>query len=101
MAKTSKVAKNEQRKVIVTKHAARRTELKGIINNKKSTPQEIEEASKALRKLPRDASPTRVVNRCFLTGRSHAYLRKFGLCRIAFRELALKGQIPGVTKSSW
>ena len=101
MAKTSKIVKNDKRKATVARYAERRAELKAIIRSTKSTTEEVEEAYRKLRKLPRDASPTRIVNRCALTGRPRAYLRRFGLSRIAFRELALQGQIPGVTKSSW
>ncbi len=101
MAKKSMIAKNEQRKKIVARYADKRRELKAIINSPKSNPIEREEALIGLQKLPRDASPSRVVNRCALTGRPRGTLRKFGLCRNAFRALALEGQLPGVTKSSW
>lgn len=101
MAKKSKLAKNQQRRKTVAKYAARRAELKAIIKNKRSTPEQIQDAVDALAKLPRDASPIRVRNRCNLTGRPRAYYRKFGLSRIALRDLALRGQLPGVTKSSW
>ncbi len=89
MAKTSWVEKNERRKRTVEKYAALRAELK---------------ASKdyvGLSQLPRDASPVRVVNRCKSSGRRRGYLRRFGLSRLTFRELASAGMIPGVTKSSW
>lgn len=101
MAKTSKIAKNEKRRKMVAHYAERRAELKEIISSTRATVEEKEEAGRKLRALPRDSSATRVVNRCFLTGRPRGYLRKFGLSRIAFRELALAGKIPGVTKSSW
>ena len=101
MAKTSKIVRNEQRKKMVTKHAAKRATLKAIINNPVSTPEDVDAAVIKLQKLPRDASPIRVRNRCSQTGRPRAYLRKFGMSRIGLRELALAGQIPGVTKSSW
>jgi small subunit ribosomal protein S14 len=97
MAKTSKIVRNEQR----TKHAAKRATLKAIINNPNSAVEEVDNAVMQLQKLPRDASPIRVRNRCSQTGRPRAYLRKFGMSRIGLRELALKGQIPGVVKSSW
>lgn len=101
MAKISKVVKNEKRKKMVVKFAAKREALKKVINNPNSTPEEVDDAVIKLQKLPRDASPIRVVNRCSQTGRPRGYLRKFGISRIALRELALQGQIPGVVKSSW
>ncbi|HUF02903.1 MAG TPA: 30S ribosomal protein S14 [Aridibacter sp.] len=101
MAKVSKVVKNEKRKKMVARYAAKRKALKKIINNPESNPEEIDEAVIRLQKLPRDASPVRVVNRCSQTGRPRGYLRKFGISRVALRELALEGQIPGVVKSSW
>ncbi len=101
MAKISKVVKNDRRKDMVKLWADRRAEAKKIINNPKSTVEEVDAAVIALQKMPRDASPIRVRNRCSQTGRSRGYLRKFGISRIALRELALEGQIPGVTNSSW
>ncbi|WP_338777860.1 30S ribosomal protein S14 [Metabacillus sp. FJAT-52054] len=89
MAKKSMIAKEKQREATVKKYAALRQELK-------------EKGDfEALRKLPRDSSPTRCHNRCELTGRPRGYLRKFNMSRIAFRELAHKGQLPGVKKASW
>lgn len=101
MAKISKVVKNEKRRNMVTQYAERRAALKKIVNNPRSTPEEVDAAVMKLQKLPRDASPIRVRNRCSQSGRSRGYLRKFGVSRIALRELALQGQIPGVMKSSW
>ena len=101
MAKISKIARNDQRKKTVAQYAAKRAALKAIINNPKSTGEEVDGAVLRLQKLPRNASPIRVRNRCSQSGRSRAFLRKFGMSRIALRELALQGQIPGVTKSSW
>lgn len=89
MAKKSKVAKEKQRKEMVEKYAELRKELKAKGDYE------------ALRKLPRDSSPTRLHNRCEISGRPRGYLRKFKMSRIAFRELAHKGQLPGVKKSSW
>lgn len=89
MAKKSKIARNKQREATVEKYRAIREEMK---KNKDY---------EGLKKLPRDASPTRLVNRCEVTGRPHGVLRQFGVSRIKFRELAHKGQIPGVKKSSW
>jgi small subunit ribosomal protein S14 len=89
LAKKSKVVKEKKRQELVKKYAELRRELKEKGDYE------------ALRKLPRDSAPTRLHNRCVLTGRPRGYLRKFKMSRIAFRELAHKGQIPGVKKSSW
>lgn len=89
MAKKSKIVKQQQREAVVKKYATLRKQLK-----------EAKDYA-ALQKLPRDASPVRLVRRCNVTGRPHGNLRKFGLSRIQFRELAYKGQIPGVKKASW
>lgn len=101
MAKISKVVQNERRRAKVSLWAKRRAEAKKIINNPKSTPEAVDAAVMLLQKMPRDASPVRVRNRCSQTGRPRGYLRKFGVSRIALRELSLEGQIPGVVKSSW
>ncbi|MEQ1922460.1 MAG: 30S ribosomal protein S14 [Pyrinomonadaceae bacterium] len=101
MAKISKIVTNERRKEKVKLWSARRAEAKKIINNPKSTVEEVDAAVIKLQKMPRDGSPIRVRNRCSQTGRSRGFLRKFGISRIALRELALEGQIPGVVKSSW
>ena len=89
MAKKSWIAREVKRKHMVEKYAARRAALKAAGD------------WEGLQKLPRDASPVRMRNRCKLTGRSRGYLRTFGLCRIAFRDMARAGVIPGVRKSSW
>jgi len=101
MAKTSKIAKNKQRREIVERYAVRRAELKETIRKPTTTPEEREAAYKALRAMPRDASATRIRNRCQMTGRPRAYIRQFGLSRVTFREMALNGLIPGVRKASW
>ena len=101
MAKISKIVKNNRRKDMVVLYKVRRAEWKATINNPKSTLEEVDAAVIRLQKMPRDASPSRVRNRCSQTGRSRGFLRKFGVSRIALRELALQGQIPGVVKSSW
>ena len=101
MAKISKVVKNNKRKATVAKYAVKRAELKKIINNPQSSFEQIDEAVLGLQKMPRDASSVRVRNRCSQTGRPRGFLRKFGISRVALRELALRGQIPGVVKSSW
>ena len=91
MASKAKIARNEQRKIIVARYREQRAEMKKIINDTSRSMEERQEAAYALRKLPRDASPSRVNNRCAVTG----------LSRIALRDLALQGYLPGVTKSSW
>lgn len=101
MAKTSKIEKNKKISRLIALNKARREALKAIIIDPKASPEEKHEASVKLQSLPRNSSPVRYRNRCGLTGRPRAYLRKFNLCRIAFRDLALEGKIPGVTKSSW
>ena len=101
MAKISKIVKNEDRKKMVIQYAERRLALKKTINSPASSIEQVDEAVMKLQKLPRNASPVRVRNRCSQTGRARGFLRKFGVSRIALRELALEGQIPGVTKSSW
>ena len=101
MAKKSKVVRNEKRKVTVKKYAAKRAELKATIRSMKTSPEEKDLAAEKLRKLPRDSSATRIRNRCQLTGRPRAFYRKFGLCRLALRDRSMKGELPGVTKSSW
>ncbi|HRH55321.1 MAG TPA: 30S ribosomal protein S14 [Candidatus Paceibacterota bacterium] len=89
MAKTSQLARNAKRIKLADKYAAKRTELKAAGD------------WDGLQKLPKNASPVRVKNRCAITGRGRGYMRDFGLSRIAFRELALEGKIPGVKKASW
>ena len=101
MAKISRIVRNEQRKKLVAKFAERRAEYKKIVNNPKSTPEEVDAAQLKLQEIPRNASPVRVRNRCSQTGRPRGFVGKFGISRIALRELALAGQIPGVIKSSW
>ncbi|GLC26167.1 30S ribosomal protein S14 [Roseisolibacter agri] len=101
MAKTSKIVKNEERKVLAARHAEKRAALKKTISSVTATPEEKEAAGKALRKLPRNSSKIRIRNRCAMTGRPRAFLRQFGLSRVTFREMALNGLIPGVTKASW
>lgn len=101
MPKTSAIEKNNRRIATVEKFAAKRAELKAILANPKATDEEFFAAQKALAKQPRDASAIRVRNRCLLSGRPRGYLRRFRVSRITFRELALNGKIPGVTKSSW
>ncbi len=101
MAKKSKIAKNEKRQEIVARYAERRAELKEIIRRPSSTDAERLAAQEELRRQPRDASATRVRNRDQVDGRPRGHLRKVGLSRIRFRAAAHRGELPGVTKSSW
>jgi small subunit ribosomal protein S14 len=101
MAKISKIVKNNDRKRKVDLWFERRAAAKKIINNPNSTPEQVDEAVMQLQKMPRDASPVRVRNRCSQSGRPRGFVRKFGISRVALRKLALEGQIPGVVKSSW
>lgn len=101
MAKTSKLAKNAERREIVARYATKRATLKAVIINPKSTDDEKREAVNALARLPRNSSATRVRNRCNMSGRPRGFLRHFGLSRIALRDMALNGFIPGVRKASW
>jgi small subunit ribosomal protein S14 len=89
MAKKSVIARERKRERLVTKYAKKRAELKAAGDYE------------ALDKLPRNASPVRLHNRCKLTGRPRGYLRKFGVCRVVFRDMANEGKIPGITKASW
>jgi len=101
MAKLSSINKNERRKKLVQKYASKYEKLKSIADDETRDETERLIARLKMAELPRNANPTRVRNRCELTGRSRAYYRKFRLSRIMLRELANKGLIPGVTKSSW
>ena len=101
MAKKSSVEKNEHRKQLAARFRTRRAELKKVIMEKERDPEERFEATLKLAQMPRNSARVRVRNRCSLTGRPRAYYRKFGLSRIALRELASEGQIPGVVKASW
>ena len=101
MPKTSAINRNEKRKTLTAKFAAQRAELKAILATPSISDEEFFAAQKKLQKLPRNSSKIRIRNRCSLSGRPRAFIRKFGVSRITFRELALAGKIPGVTKSSW
>jgi small subunit ribosomal protein S14 len=101
MAKLSSINKNERRKKLVQKNAAKYAKLKEIANDESRDETERLIARLKMAELPRNGNPTRIRNRCELTGRSRAYYRKFRLSRIMLRELANKGLIPGVIKSSW
>ena len=101
MAKLCQINRNKKRERLVKKYSGKRAALKKIIKDKKSSPEEIFEASMKLAKLPRNSSKVRVHNRCELTGRSHGYYRKLKLSRIQLRKLSSEGQVPGMKKSSW
>jgi small subunit ribosomal protein S14 len=101
MAKTAVVNRNLKRRATVKKFAVRRAALLAIINNAKLGDEERMAARHKLQQLPRNASPSRVRNRCELTGRPRGTYRKFGLGRNKLRDIAMRGEIPGLTKASW
>ena len=101
MAKKSMIARENKRLKMVEKFYKKRFELKSIINDVSKSEEEKDIAMKKLQKLPRDASPVRLQRRCQITGRPHAVYRKFGLSRNKLRELAMKGDVPGLVKASW
>jgi len=101
MAKKSAIEKNMRRRRLVAKFAAKRAQLKAIVNDRSLAPEERFAAQLKLSELPRNGTPVRVRNRCEVSGRPRGYYRKFKLSRIALRELGSEGQIPGLVKSSW
>ncbi|MGR4066666.1 30S ribosomal protein S14 [Halomonas sp. LR3S48] len=101
MAKKSMIERELKRTKLVAKYAARRAELKAIIQNVNTSDEERFEATLKLQQLPRDSSPVRQRNRCRITGRPHGYYNKFGLGRNKLREAAMRGEVPGLKKSSW
>jgi small subunit ribosomal protein S14 len=101
MAKKSKIAKNRRRAELADRYRERRAELISVIKDPERSLAEKREAYQGLAKMPRDASRTRYRNRCGVSGRPRAYLRKFGMSRIAVRDLAHRGELPGVRKASW
>lgn len=101
MAKKSMVARENKRAKTVARFAAKRAALKAVLRDVNASDEEKWEAQVKLQKLPRDASPVRQQRRCQLTGRPHAVYRKFGLCRNKLREAAMRGDVPGLVKSSW
>jgi small subunit ribosomal protein S14 len=101
MAKQSMVQRDLKRTKIVEKYAAKRAAIKAVIADPKASYEEMMEAQVQLQKLPRNASPMRQRNRCQLSGRPRGYYRKFGLSKTQFREAAMRGDIPGLTKASW
>ena len=101
MAKLSQVLRDQRRKKLIEKYAEKRAELRVRLNDPSVSIEEKFEIQEAFAKLPRNSCPTRLKRRCAVSGRPRGYYRKFGISRIAFREMALKGQLPGVRKSSW
>ena len=101
MAKLSLINRNEKRRILVKKYAKRREALVAIVNNVKVSDEDRYAARLKLQQLPRNANPTRVRNRCALTGRPRGYFRKFGLGRNKLRDYAMRGEIPGIVKASW
>ncbi len=101
MAKKSMIAREHKRTRTVAKYAAKRAELKAVIVDPQASDEQKWDAQVALQKLPRDASPVRQRRRCQITGRPHGVYRKFGLCRNKLREAAMRGDVPGLVKSSW
>jgi len=101
VAKTSMIEREKKRAKTVKRYAAKRAELKAKIVDQNLSEEERWEAQIKLQKLPRDASPSRQQRRCNLTGRPHGVYRKFGLCRNKLREAAMRGDVPGLVKSSW
>ena len=101
MAKKSKIARNKQRQEVVDRYAAKRAELKKQLVDPNSTDEQREAARVGLQKLPRNASPVRLRSRDVIDGRPRGVLTKFGISRVRFRDMAHRGELPGVTKSSW
>lgn len=101
MAKKSKIARNEQRRVVVERYAAQRAELKRALVDPAGTDESREAARIGLQKLPRDASPVRLRSRDSIDGRPRGVLRSYGISRVRFRDMAHRGELPGITKSSW
>jgi small subunit ribosomal protein S14 len=101
MAKLSLINRQKKREDLVAKFAAKRAELQAIVDNTSKSFEERHEARLKIQQLPRNSCPTRLRNRCAITGRPRGTFRRFGLSRSKIRELAFRGEIPGVTKSSW
>ena len=101
MAKLSLINREKKREMLVKKYAAKRASLRAVIADQSKSEEERYEARLALQKLPRNSNPTRLRNRCELTGRPRGTFRMFGLARAKIREIAFRGEVPGVTKASW
>ena len=101
MAKLSLINRDQKRRVLVKKYAKKREALEAILNNSKASEEVRYAARLKIQQLPRNANPTRLRNRCALTGRPRGYFRKFGLSRNKLREFAMRGEVPGIVKASW
>ncbi len=101
MAKKSQINRDNKRKALISKHAEKRAELRKRLNDPQVSNEDKIAVQEAFAKLPRNSCSTRLNNRCAISGRSKAFYKKFGISRIALRELALSGQLPGMRKSSW
>jgi small subunit ribosomal protein S14 len=101
MAKKSMIERERRRAATVKRYAKKRAQLKAVIRSVSASDEERQAAMAKLTALPRDASPSRLRNRCAITGRPHGFYRKFGLARNKLREAAMRGEIPGLTKASW
>ena len=101
MAKKSKIVREKKLLINIQKYAKKWAELKAVINNPNTKIEDRDNAVNKLDRLPKSSSPTRLRNRCFITGRPRGIIRRFKLSRLSFREMALNGEIPGVTKASW
>ena len=101
MAKTNMVEREKRRAKIAKKFAAKRAQLKELIRSPNTSPEEREKAQAKLQQQPRDASASRLRNRCAITGRPRGVYRKFGISRVKIREVANRGEIPGLAKASW
>ena len=101
MAKTSSVEKNNRRRKMTAKFAKKRSELKAVVMNRETSPEERIQAVMKLAEMPRNGAKVRIRNRCEVTGRPRAYYRKLKMSRLALRELGNQGMIPGLVKSSW
>ncbi len=101
MAKKSQILRDKRRKGLIAKYADRRAELRKRLNDREVSIEEKLQIQEEFAKLPRNSCPTRLNRRCEISGRSRSYYRKFAVSRIALRDLALRGQLPGMRKSSW
>lgn len=101
MAKKSMIAREKKRRQLIDRYRVNRDQLRRVISSPTASDEEKQAADIRLQKLPRDSSPSRLRNRCNLTGRPHGYYRKFGLGRNKLRECVMRGEVPGVSKASW
>jgi small subunit ribosomal protein S14 len=101
MAKLSLINREEKRRRLVKKYAGKRAALVAIVENQRASDEDRAAARAKLQQLPRNANPTRLRNRCAITGRPRGYFRKFGLARNKLREIAMRGEVPGIVKASW